>query len=118
MENKTPYIDRTGGKMLLKIGDKSYMPNGLSMNLEMPNHVSKIKFIEVKPEDYDKHIDELAEKIVKNVNTKDVIKSVLISLPMSELKKLEKNMKTTRKPKQVRGCYGLKYGKYELCIVP
>ena len=112
------YIDRKGGSMYLMVNGNAYMPNGMSFDPDMANHLKSIRFSNVDRKAHDKYMSDLADKIVQHVDKRAVVLSALQAVTPRELKKLERKMKKHRKPKQVRGCYGLKFGDFEFNIVP
>jgi hypothetical protein len=117
-KNDEVFIDRKGGSMYLMVNGKAYLPKGMTFDPELAGHMKSIRFKDVDRDAHEKYMSDLTDKIVKHVDKKAVVLSALQALPPRQLEKLERKMKKHKKPKQVRGCYGLKFGDYEFNIVP
>lgn len=111
-----PIMERSEGRWLLNIDGEYYAWDTQKPSKDHKGHVDHVTLKKVDKEEYDNYIEGVVDKLFEHIDRKAVVRSTLRNLDLSEIRKIEKLM-TKHKPEQVKGCYGLKFGNYELEIV-
>ncbi len=103
----TKYI----GKKFIKVNGKYYSP----IKDRSTKEGNVVSFEEVDIKEYEKTIDDLAEKVSKKTNVKKLIKQGLYELHLGEIKIIKKEM-AKDKPliRNNDGCFFLTIGKARL----
>ena len=117
IKEKIIEIDRHEGGRYIKVDNEYFVVQKSTIQRKNKGHLSKVIFKKVNPKDIEERIDKVIDVLVDTVDKRAVLRSALKDLPLNELEKIERRLKKKVKIKEVKGCYGLKIGDYELPIV-
>lgn len=77
--------------------------------------IEELIFTEMDVEEYENILDEVAEKVSKKTNVKELIKQALYDMPIESVKLIEKEMKKkTPRVRHNQGCFFLSIGKEQI----
>lgn len=101
------------GKKFYKIDGKYYVPGNRSITKKK----GIATFVEVDLKEYEKTIDELAEKVSKRTNVKKLLKQALYDLDVDQINNIGKEMaKEKPKVRQHEGCFYISVGKEKIWL--
>ena len=105
-----------GERVMVKDGKKYRMVEEV---IGKDQHVKRVIFEAYDEQDWKKRVDRLADYLINksHIGIKDVLKSVLNSVDMKTLERLEKKMNQRVKVKVKHGCLALTMGNANIQIV-
>lgn len=94
-------------KKFIKMNGKTY----ILQKTKTKGKIEELTFKEMDIKEYEKILDDVAEKVSKKTNVKDLIKQALYDMPIESVKLIEKEMKK-EKPvvRHNQGCFFLSVG--------
>lgn len=78
--------------------------------LDHHQHLDKLVFEPINEKDYNKDIEFIVAKINKVVDKEKLLKEIIKTLPLSEVKKVKKLLLAKQRIKMTPGCYSLTIG--------
>lgn len=79
-------------------------------------HGSRDYMVEIKKKEYNERLNKIIEYIRTAFDEKKFLKSLLDSLTISDIEKIERRMKKGAKVVEKKGCYNIMIGDFELPV--
>jgi hypothetical protein len=111
------YIDECD-KGTIIIDGKKYVPiKTTTKKIDGITHLNKTIFKPFNEEKFNEDIETIVKKIKNSTSVEEILKEILKSMPLKQLREAANRIRKGEKPKKQHGCFGFKIGNKYLALV-
>lgn len=103
-------------KRIFHINGKTYVVEKQTSK-KKSDHVSKEMIIEIDMKEFDKRVEKIIDYIETTFDKRKFLKSLLNTIELSAIEKIERRISKKAKVKEKDGCYNLMIGDFELPVI-
>jgi hypothetical protein len=103
---------------VLFINGKKFALDKITMKkIDKVEHMDKYVYREIKNDEFEKDVNLISETLGKQVDSSDIIKEVLKSVPVKTIRRIAKRIRDKKPIKRHYGCLGFAVGDAYISIV-